>query len=129
MAQTQEELEAENDRLRKELAEARTALRRAKDPTPVKRPSFKRLIALVKDACMEISKIASGWELRFGKLKRRFRFLREMWEIFTEDWLLSEVFPPEPPVMARPRRPFRHPVLAAAATGVNYEPSSSFSSG
>lgn len=100
-----------------EIARLNKALKQAKDANPVQRPSIKRVMRLVADACMEVQRVAGGWLLKFGKLTRRFRKLREIWEIFTTDnWHLSDVFPPakeEAPPQARPRLPFRAPVLAA----------------
>ena len=117
-----QELKAENERLRaqneellKALADSRAIIRRAKDPQPVDRPSFKRVIQLVREACMSLIRLKSGWELRMGHLKRRFRFLKQIWELLiVEDWFLSDVFPPDPPVKKTqcPRLPFRHPILA-----------------
>lgn len=109
-------LKAENEQLRAELAIANSKLRRCKDPDPVQRPSWKRVIRLVHDACLDLQRVKGGWLLKFGRLVRRFRFLKEIWEILTaESWLISELFPPvkETALTLPPRLPFRHPVLAA----------------
>lgn len=108
---------AEQDRLSKELAEARSHIKRAKDPSPVQRPSWKRVIALARDACMTLERVKGGWQLTLGHMVRRFRFLKQIWELLVqEDWFLGDIFPPtrEPqsPPVARPRLPFRAPVLA-----------------
>lgn len=100
-----------------EISRLNKVLRQAKDARPVVRPSIKRVVKLVADACMDIQRVAGGWLLKFGKLTRRFCKLSEIWEIFTADnWYLSDVFPPvkeqSPPPAARPRTPFRAPVLA-----------------
>ena len=106
-----ERLKAGMDQLAKELRDIRVRFRKAKDPRPVERPSLKRVMPLVADACMNLCRVRGGWELSMGRLKRRFRQLTQIWEIFIqEDWHLSDVFPP-----ARrqpPRLPLRHPVLA-----------------
>lgn len=101
-----------------EIARLNKTLRHAKDANPVQRPSLKRVMRLAIDACMEVSRVAGGWLLKFGKLTRRFRNLHQIWLIFMADsWYLSDVFPPqkEPqaPPPAQPRLPFRAPVLAA----------------
>lgn len=111
-----ERLKAENEQLRAELAIGNSKLRRAKDPSPVQRPSWIRVVRLVQDAWMDLGRCKGGWLLKFGKLVRRFRFLKEIWELLTaESWLLSELFPPIPEraiATVPPRLPFRHPLLA-----------------
>lgn len=108
-----ERLKAENERLTRELAEARTAIRRAKDPTPVQRPTRERIEKFAADAFIRLERVKGGWLLKMGKLVRHFRFLRQIWEILTqEDWVLSDLFPPQKPrATARPRLPYRAPVL------------------
>lgn len=102
-----------------EIARLNKTLRHAKDANPVQRPSLKRVMKLAIDACMEVSRVAGGWLLKFGKLTRRFRNLHQIWLIFMADsWYLSDVFPPvkepqAPPPEKGPRLPFRAPVLAA----------------
>lgn len=110
---TTEQLLAQIERLKAELIEARMQLRRAKDPTPLVRVSWKRLINLVHDACMDLSRVGSRWQLRLGKLTRLFRSLREIWELLIqEDWYLSDIFPPAPPPKSvEPRLPHRNPAL------------------
>jgi hypothetical protein len=50
-----------------------------------------------------------------GHRVRRFRFLKQIWELLvTDDWLLEEIFPPEQ-LKIQPQLPERHPVLAGAA--------------
>lgn len=120
-----EKLKAENERLKtqnqelaKALGDARTTIRRAKDPRPYQRPNFISVLRLVSDACMNLCKVRGGWELSMGKTrKRKFRFLKQVWEIFTqEDWSLCEVLPPAPIRRSQqPRLPFRHPVLVPRA--------------
>ena len=109
-----ERLKAGMDQLAKELRDIRVRFRKAKDPRPVERPSLKRVMPLVADACMNLCRVRGGWELSMGRLKRRFRQLKEIWEILIqEDWHLSDVFPPPPDKRQhRPRLPLRHPILA-----------------
>lgn len=97
-------LTAENQGLRRTVTEA-------KDPSPIKRCSFKRVAALATSACMTLKRLRSGWLLKLGHLERRCRSLREIWEILiADDWELSSVFPAE----IKPRFPKRHPTLAPA---------------
>lgn len=105
-----EHLTAENQSLRRTVAEA-------KDISPIQRPPFNRVKALAANACMTLQRLPNGWLLKLGHLERRFRFLKQIWQILIQDdWALSDVFPPEPPAH-RPRLPFRHPVLASKAMG------------
>lgn len=114
-----ERLKAQNEELLKALAHTRTRLRRAKNPDPINRPSFKRVIALVQEACMTLTRLRSGWQLSMGRLKRKFRFLRQIWDLLIEeDWFLGHIFPPTPSAptrrsQRRPRLPFRSPILAS----------------
>lgn len=106
-----ERLKAENERLAAENKRLGAILRRAKDPNPVERCSFKRVAQLVADACMTLSRVAGGWILRLGNRERRFRFLRQIWEILTEqEWLLEDLFPPQPSSSGR-KMPRRYPPL------------------
>ena len=109
-----EELKAENERLRTELKRANAMLRQAKDISPVIRPSWKRVIALVREACLTLERLRSGWWLKMGHSKmRRFKSLKEIWDILTaEEWFLSDIFPPaKPTYTATPKLPYRAPVL------------------
>lgn len=106
------DVKAENEQVLKALGDARVTIRRAKDPRPVERPSLKRTLSLVADACMTLSRIIGGWQLTMGHLTRRFRSLQEIWKLLTrEDWFLSEIFPPVPPPAQKPRLPLRHPPI------------------
>lgn len=122
LEQAQKEAEAERDRLEREneqlqaaLGIERDRLKRAKDPNPVERPSLKRVLKLVADACMRLERIQGGWLLKLGHLVRRFKNLKQIWEILIADnWLLSEIFPPDKPGVA-PKLRSRHPILASAS--------------
>lgn len=105
-----ERLKAENERLAAENKRLGAIIRRAKDPNPVERCSFKRVAQLAADACMTLTRVVGGWVLRLGKKERRFRFLKEIWEILTEqEWLLEDLFPARPPSSGR--MPRRYPPL------------------
>ena len=125
-----EKIKSENAQLAKDAANVKTALRRAKNPEPVERPSVKRMLSIVSGAFMSLRQLfegskldkdgkslvpkSCGWELSMGNSKRRFKSLREIWELLTqEDWFLTDIFPPvsAPQKTRLPRLPFRHPVL------------------
>lgn len=93
-------LELENQQLREQISqlqlqlkEARVSLKRARDPNPLDRPSFKRVSFLARQACMNLQRVRGGWELSMGHLKRKFSRLLDIWKILTEeDWYLSDLF-------------------------------------
>ena len=60
------QLEAENEILKKDLAQAKQVIRRAKDITPLMRISLKRVLRLAHDACMNVQRTVGGWILRMG---------------------------------------------------------------
>lgn len=99
----EKELAAENERLRQEIEQLRRerdaanqTIKRAKDPNPISRPGFKRVIKLVADACMELVRVAGCWLLKFGRKERRFKRLLDIWHLFlADDWSLSDIFPEE----------------------------------
>lgn len=110
---TVEQLKAELEAERTGRLRAEAALRQAKDASPVVRPSWQRVIKLVHEACMNLERLKSGWLLKLGHQVRRFKNLKQIWDILTaEEWFLSDIFPPEKPVYtAAPKLPFRAPVL------------------
>jgi len=88
-----ERLRAENQQLKEQLAEAQQKLREAKDTSPVVRPSFKRTIQLVHQACMSLERCGRKWLLKMGHLQRTFASLKEIWQLLNQkDWVLTEVF-------------------------------------
>jgi cell division septum initiation protein DivIVA len=119
-----EKLKAENERLKAELAAAndqikttRAALRNAKDSSPVQRPSFKRVMHLVFEACMTLERVVGGWLLKLGHLTRQFRKLSDIWNLLNaDDWSLAEIFEVPPKQKSKPvlRFPKRNPSLAPA---------------
>lgn len=111
--ETVEQLKAELEAERLGRLRAEAALRQAKDPNPVQRPSWQRVIKLVSEACMTLERLKSGWLLKLGHLVRRFKSLKEIWDILTaEDWCLSDIFPPAKPIYTvAPKLPYRAPVL------------------
>lgn len=90
------EAHSEIEQLRRERDAAQNTIKRAKDPNPISRPNFKRVIKLVQDACMELARIAGGWRLKLGHKQRRFKSLKEIWELLlADDWHLGDIFPDE----------------------------------
>lgn len=110
LATENERLSEENQALRKKIKELSAAMRRAKDILPVMRPSLKRVMQLARDACLSVQRVTGGWMLKMGNLSRRFKHLKEIWELLIADnWVLSEIFTtPEP---ARVRRILPRPIL------------------
>jgi hypothetical protein len=123
-----EELEAQSTDLKEALSEAATALKRAKDPRPVERPTLWRVFQLARSALMQVKRIKGGWLLSMGqKLQRRFIRLRDIWELLSqENWYLGDIFPEAnsdnyvegryvpPPKNPRPKLPQRHGSIAPA---------------
>jgi len=100
--------------LEAQLLEAKTRANRAKDISPVERPSFRRVGMLARNACMELKKVASGWLLLMGKLQRKFKSLKKIWLLLTQEhWYLSDIFPTQKSAPkykdAPPRLPKRYP--------------------
>lgn len=122
-----ERLKAEVERLAAENKRLAAVIRRAKDPSPVERCSFKRVMQLATDACMTLTRVAKGWILKLGNKERHFRFLKLIWEILVEEeWLLEDLFPPQPSSSHPPKLPQRHrPLLPPALpifNRVTYKP-------
>ncbi|MEM7761694.1 MAG: hypothetical protein AAF298_26775 [Cyanobacteria bacterium P01_A01_bin.40] len=108
-----QQLEQENEILKKDLGIAKQVIRRAKDITPIVRLSLKRVLRLAHDACMDVQRTIGGWILRMGKLARKFRRLADIWDILSQDeWYLSDIFAPDKLVsvdLIQPERPRKRP--------------------
>jgi hypothetical protein len=93
-----EKLRQANEQLQNYLRDKHEIIRQAKDITPVSRVSLKRVLVLVRAACLDISKISKdsggGWLLSMGPtLQRRFRSLRQIWDLLNvEDFYLDDLF-------------------------------------
>lgn len=107
---------SENTRLRGELDDSRQQLRdrdrtivAAKNSDPVLRPNLRRCQQLAETAFMWVSRVHVGgpsnrkeWLLTFGRpigfdlryvsMARRFKSLREIWDILIEGFSLNELF-------------------------------------
>lgn len=98
IAQAQiERLRQFNDELQKIIRDRDDTIRQAKDINPVGRVSLKRVLVLARAAFLDISKITKvdggGWLLSMGSLQRRFKSLRQIWDLLNvEDWFLSDLF-------------------------------------
>lgn len=115
-------LAAEVERLSAELNRANAIIRRARDASPVQRPSLRRVLVLVGEACMDLMRVKGGWMLKLGRsMARRFRKLSQIWELLIQDdWSLAELFTEPPKVPKRPPLPpprlmARNPSIAPAA--------------
>ncbi|MBE9164193.1 hypothetical protein [Tychonema sp. LEGE 06208] len=103
-------LRMRNQELLEQVRSQSQTIRHAKDISPVKKPSFKRVLALAEAALLNLSKGEGGaWFLSMGHLKRKFRKLRHIWDLLVSgDWYLSDLFPPPLPVVPEPLFPPTH---------------------
>ncbi|MBE9122880.1 hypothetical protein IQ269_19275 [Tychonema sp. LEGE 07199] len=103
-------LRMRNQELLEQVRSQSQTIRHAKDISPVEKPSFKRVLALAEAALLNLSKGERGaWFLSMGHLKRKFGKLRHIWDLLTaENWYLSDLFPPSPPVVSEPLFPLNH---------------------
>lgn len=123
-----ERLRKENEALKQKVKAANNTIRRAKDISPVERPSLRRVMKIANDALMTVTKEGGRWILKMGHKNRSFKRLGQLWELLIkDDWFLSDIFPPpEPP---KERRSFfpppwlkkRNPSIAPKAA--SYGPS------
>ena len=91
------QLQEEIERLKAELSEKKTIINRAKDITPVVRPRTNRAFKFLEDVGMGLSRVADGWILECGELRRKFKRLSTTWELVTTDGLESaHIFINEP---------------------------------
>ena len=106
LQQQQKELQRENQLLKKDLDQAKQIIRRAKDISPIVRLSFKRILRLAHDACMDIQRTVGGWILRMGDKARKFRRLADIWDLISVDeFILSEIFPEDKLIVVELIRP------------------------
>lgn len=86
-------LQEENEKLKAELREKKTIINRAKDITPVVRPRVNRVFKFIGDVGMGLSRVADGWILEHGELRRKLKRLSTAWELVTTDGLeLKDIF-------------------------------------
>jgi len=92
-------LRTENEELLGRVRSQSEEIRRAKDISPVEKPSLKRVITLAQAACLDVLKSTEGnWILSMGRLRRSFKKLRDIWDLLiSDDWYLMDLFSPPPP--------------------------------
>src|SRR6476620_8729755 len=88
-----ERLRQQNDQMQSRIRSQSEIINRAKDINPVARPSFKRVLALAQAACFDLCKSpAGGWLLSLGQRFRKFKSLRQIWDILClDDWFLEDL--------------------------------------
>ena len=86
-------LREDNEQMRDRIRAQTETINRAKDINPVERPSFKRVLALAQAACLDLCKNpAGGWFLSLGQRVRKFKSLRQIWDILClDDWFLEDL--------------------------------------
>jgi hypothetical protein len=88
-----ERLRQQNDQMQSRIRSQSEIINRAKDINPVARPSFKRVLALAQAAFLDLCKCpAGGWVLSLGSRFRKFKTLRQIWDILClDDWFLEDL--------------------------------------
>jgi hypothetical protein len=82
----------ENQQMRDRIRTQTETINRAKDINPVARPSFKRVLALARAAGLDLCKCPGGWFLSLGQRVRKFKSLRQIWDILClDDWFLEDL--------------------------------------
>ena len=115
MANTDDDLRKENERLRQELEKERSEkevleqeldyskkvqakqaeiIARAKNISSIVRPSLPRVKRLCDAACLDVDKVQGGYQLSLGfTLKRVFKKLSQIFDILVSgNWYLSDIF-------------------------------------
>ena len=89
-----QQLQQANDEAWARIREQSATISRAKDITPYSRPSFLRVLALARAACLDLVRCpGGGWLLSLGSMVRKFKSLVQIWDILClESWSLSDLF-------------------------------------
>ena len=89
-----ERLLQQNDQMQSRIRSQSEIISKAKDINPVARPSFRRVLTLAQAACFDLCKSSSGgWLLSLGQRFRKFKTLRQIWDILClDDWFLEDLF-------------------------------------
>jgi len=87
-------LREQNDEMCDRIRAQSQIINRAKDINPVDRPSFKRVLTLARAAFLDLCKCpGGGWFLSLGHRVRKFKTLRQIWDILClDDWFLEDLF-------------------------------------
>jgi hypothetical protein len=87
-------LREQNDEMCDRIRAQSQIINRAKDINPVARPSFKRVLTLARAAFLDLCKCpGGGWFLSLGHRVRKFKTLRQIWDILClDDWFLEDLF-------------------------------------
>jgi hypothetical protein len=97
-------LRAQNDELLSRVRSQSTIISRAKDISPVQKPSLKRVRDMAAQAFLDVVKdVQYGFYLTWGAAKKHFRHLKDIWELLIQDdWPLTDWFSPPPPAAQKP---------------------------
>jgi hypothetical protein len=89
------ELEAENERLTEALRKAQDKIANAKDISPVKRVTQRRVVQMAASAGLDVIRHkVKGWIVSMGNRSQWYDNLRDIWDkLKREDWKLSEIIP------------------------------------
>src|SRR4028118_1668774 len=88
-----ERLRQQNDQMQSRIRAQSEIINRAKDINPVARPSFRRVLVLAQAAFLDLCKCpGGGWFLSLGQRVRKFKTLRQIWDILClDDWFLEDL--------------------------------------
>jgi len=88
-----QQLQQANEEAWVRIREQSATISRAKDITPYSRPSFLRVLALARAACLDLVRCPGGWLLSLGSMTRKFKSLVQIWDILClESWSLCDLF-------------------------------------
>ncbi|MEG4271059.1 MULTISPECIES: hypothetical protein [unclassified Microcoleus] len=90
-------LRTANEELLSRVRSQSTTIARARDISPVAKPSLKRVRDMASQAFLDVVKdVHYGFNLTWGAAKKHFRHLKEIWELLIlDDWPLSDWFNPQ----------------------------------
>lgn len=90
-------VESENEALTRENSTLREIINRAKNISPIARPTYDNVRRLAARAGIGIVKAPGGWVVKMAsRIGKKFKRLRDIWLILTqEDWHLHDDFFPK----------------------------------
>jgi hypothetical protein len=88
-----ERLRQPNEKMCDRIRTQTETINRSKDITRVSRPSFRRVLSLAQAACLDLCKCpGGGWFLSMRQRVRKFKTLRQIWDILClDDGFLSDL--------------------------------------